>query len=70
MRQHASPTSILSNESMTYHLLSAAEALGEMSKTVTQVNESLCIPSTTVVRLLLNHFHWDQATLTGNRAHP
>jgi hypothetical protein len=36
-----------------------------MEKTVKEVNEVLDLPSKTMVRLLLNYFHWDKDTLTG-----
>jgi hypothetical protein len=65
MRQFKSPTSILANEEMIYYLMSEDDALKEMKKIIKEVNEILDLPSTTMVRLLLNYFHWDKDTLTG-----
>ncbi|UJR26964.1 hypothetical protein I4U23_008271 [Adineta vaga] len=64
MRRYVSPANILANEAMIYHLLSEEDALKEMKKTIREINEILGLSSTTIVRLLLNHFRWDQDTLT------
>ncbi|CAF1481348.1 unnamed protein product, partial [Adineta steineri] len=63
-RQKISPTSITTNEQMVYFLLTPEEVLAEITKTTREVNEVLGLPSTTLVRLILNHFHWDKNTLT------
>ena len=65
MRRCVSTASILSNEEMVYYLMNEDEALKEIEKIVKEVNEILGLPSTTMVRLLLNYFHWDKDTLTG-----
>ena len=65
MRQKISPTGITSNEQMTYYLMTKEEALAEMIKTIKEVNEVLSLPSSTLVRLLLNHFRWDANTVKG-----
>ena len=65
MRQKVSSTGILSNEPLTYYLLTEEEALAEITKTVKEVNEILNLPSATLVRLILNHFRWDKSTVTG-----
>ena len=64
-RQKISPTTILNNEQAVYYLITPAEALAEISKTTKEVNEVLGLPSTTLVRLILNYFRWDKNTLTG-----
>ncbi|CAF3702014.1 unnamed protein product [Adineta steineri] len=63
-RQKISPTSITTNEQMVYFLLTPEEVLAEITKTTKEINEVLGLPSTTLVRLILNHFHWDKNTLT------
>jgi hypothetical protein len=65
MRQKTSPTAITTNEQMTYFLLTGDEVLTEITKTAREVNEVLGLPSTTVVRLILNYFRWDKNQLTG-----
>jgi hypothetical protein len=65
MRKYVSSTSIVANEEMVYYLMSEEDVLKEMEKTVKEVNEVLDLPSKTMVRLLLNYFHWDKDTLTG-----
>lgn len=65
MRQKISPTAILNNEQMVYFLMTEDEALKEMSKITKEVNEVLNLPSTTLVRLILNYFRWDKNTLLG-----
>ncbi len=65
MRQKISPTAITTNEQMTYYLITEDEALTEITKTTREVNEVLGLPSTTLVRLILNYFRWDKNTLTG-----
>jgi hypothetical protein len=65
MRQKKSPTAITTNEEMTYFLLDSDDALKEITKTTREVNEILGLPSTTLVRLILNYFRWDTNTLTG-----
>jgi len=65
MRQKISPTTITTNEQMTYYLMTEDEALKEITKITKEVNEVLGLPSTTLVRLILNYFRWDQNTLTG-----
>jgi antitoxin component of RelBE/YafQ-DinJ toxin-antitoxin module len=41
------------------------DVLQEIKKTVKEINEVLGLPSTTMVRLLLNYFRWDKDILTG-----
>jgi hypothetical protein len=65
MRQQISPAAITTNEQMTYYLMTEEEALNEMTKTIKQVNEILGLPSTTLVRLILNYFRWDKDQLAG-----
>ena len=65
MRQCISPTSIMTNESMTYYLMSEDEALKEIRKLIAEANEILGLSSNAIVRLLLNHFRWEKDTLTG-----
>jgi len=65
MRQKISLTAITTNEQMTYYLITEEEALNEIKKTTKEVNEVLGLPSTTLVRLILNYFRWDKNTLTG-----
>ncbi len=65
MRQKTSPTTITTNEQMTYYLMTGDEVLKEITKITRNVNEILNLPSTTLVRLILNYFRWDQDTLTG-----
>ena len=65
MHQKISPTAILSNEQMVYYLITEDEALKEMTKIAKEVNEILGLPSTTLVRLILNYFRWDKDILTG-----
>ncbi|CAF3142256.1 unnamed protein product [Rotaria sp. Silwood2] len=64
MRQKISPTTITTNEQMTYYLITEDDVLKEITKTTKEVNEVLNLPSTTLVRLILNYFHWDKDTLT------
>lgn len=65
MRQKISPTAITSNEQMIYYLLTEEDAVKEMTKTIRDVNDILGLPSTALVRLILNYFRWDSNTLTG-----
>ena len=65
MRQKLSPTAILSNEQMAYYLMTGEEVLTEIKKTTREVNEILGLPSTTLVRLILNYFQWDKDKLMG-----
>ena len=65
MRQFVSTTSILANEGVIYYLMNTDEAVKQMSKTIAETNEILGLPSITMVRLLLDYFHWDKSTLTG-----
>ncbi len=65
MRRYVSPTSIMADEEMIYYLMTEDDVLKEIEKIVKEVNEILGLPSTTMVRLLLNYFHWDKDTLTG-----
>ena len=51
---------------MNYDLMNESEALQEINKTTSELNEILGLPSTTLVRLILNHFRWDKNTLTGH----
>jgi hypothetical protein len=67
MRQKISLTAITTNEQMTYYLITEEEALNEIKKTTKEVNEVLGLPSTTLVRLILNYFRWDKNTLTGKK---
>ena len=67
MRQCVSSASILSNEEMIYYLMDEDDVLKEMTKTIKEINEVLDLPSVTMVRLLLNYFHWDKDILTGNK---
>lgn len=67
MLEKESETAITSDEKMKYYLMTAEEALKEMTKTAKEVNEILGLSSTTLVRLILNHFNWDKNTLTGIR---
>jgi hypothetical protein len=63
MRRYTSPASITLKDPVTYDLMSGDDALRQMAKIVRDVNEVLGLPSTTIVRLLLNHYHWDQNVL-------
>jgi hypothetical protein len=65
MRQYVSSTSILTNEELIYYLMNEDDVLQEIKKTVKEINEVLGLPSTTMVRLLLNYFRWDKDILTG-----
>jgi hypothetical protein len=65
MHKKISPTAILNNEQMTYYLITEDEALKEITETTKEVNEVLGLPSTTLVRLILNYFRWDKNTLMG-----
>lgn len=65
MRQCMSPASIMSNDQIIYYLMSEDDILNEIKKIVREVSEILGLQSTTIVRLLLNYFHWDKDTLTG-----
>jgi hypothetical protein len=67
MRRHVSSTSITANEEMIYYLMNEDDVLKEITKIIKEVNDILGLPSTTMVRLLLNYFHWDKDTLTGKR---
>ncbi len=55
----------MANEEMIYYLMNEDDILNEIKKIVKEVNEILGLPSTTMVRLLLNYFRWDKDTLTG-----
>ena len=55
----------MTNESMTYYLMSEDEALKEIRKLIAEANEILGLSSNAIVRLLLNHFRWEKDTLTG-----
>jgi hypothetical protein len=65
MRQCVSSTSIISNEEIIYFLMNEDDAHKEMAETIREINEILNLPSATMVRLLLNYFHWDKDILTG-----
>ena len=65
MVEKESPTMITSNKKMKYSLLTTQDVLAEIKKITNEVNEILNLPSTTFVRLLLNHFKWDKERLTG-----
>lgn len=65
MRQYVSRVSIVGNEEIVFYLLSKDDVLKEISKVVKEISEVLGLPSSTLVRLLLNYFHWDKNTLTG-----
>lgn len=67
MREQTSTMTITSNDKKKYNLMSEDEAFKEISKTTKEVNEILSLPSTTVVRLILNYFKWDKDTLTGRK---
>lgn len=67
MRRYTSQASITSNDEVTYDLMSEDDAFREMSKIVRNINEVLGLSSTTIVRLLLNHFRWDPNVLTGRQ---
>jgi len=67
MRQCQSLVSIMSNDQVTYYLMTEDDILKEIKKVVREVSEILGLPSATIVRLLLNYFHWDKDTLTGSR---
>lgn len=66
MRQCQSLVSIMSNDQVTYYLMTEDDILKEIKKVVREISEILGLPSTTIVRLLLNYFHWDKDTLTGS----
>ena len=65
MREYVSRASITGNEEMAYYLLSRDDVLKEIAKIVNEISEILGLSSTTLVRLLLNYYHWDKTTLTG-----
>ena len=65
MIEKVSPTAITTDETMVYYLMDERDVTEEMRRTINQVNEILGLPSTTLVRLILNHFQWDKNTLTG-----
>lgn len=65
MVEKESPTMITSNKKMKYSLLTTQDVLAEIKKITNEVNEILSLPSTTFVRLLLNHFKWDKDRLIG-----
>jgi hypothetical protein len=65
MRQCVSSTSIISNEEIIYFLMNEDDARKEMAEIIREINEILNLPSDTMVRLLLNYFHWDKDILTG-----
>jgi hypothetical protein len=65
MRRKISSTTITTDEPMNYDLMNEEEALQEIKKVTEEVNEILRLPSTTLVRVILNYFRWDQNTLTG-----
>lgn len=65
MLKKISPAAITTNDQMGYYLMDENDATKEMRKTIQQVNEILRLPSTTLVRLILNHFQWDSNMLTG-----
>ncbi|CAF4903021.1 unnamed protein product, partial [Rotaria magnacalcarata] len=65
MQSKISLATITTDEKIKYYLLTENEALHEITKTAKDVNEILNLPSTTLVRLILNNFHWDQDMLTG-----
>jgi len=67
MRQYVSPASIMANDEVIYYLMNEDDVLNEIKKTVKEVNDILGLSSTTIVRLLLNYFHWDKDTLTGKK---
>jgi hypothetical protein len=65
MRTYVSSTSIISNEEIIYFLMNEDDARKEMAEIIREINEILNLPSDTMVRLLLNYFHWDKDILTG-----
>jgi hypothetical protein len=65
IREKISPAAITTDEIMGYYLMDENDVSNEMRKTIQQVNEILGLPSTTLVRLILNHFRWDSNMLTG-----
>jgi len=65
MRKYVSSTSIISNEEIIYFLMNEDDARKEMAEIIREINEILNLPSDTMVRLLLNYFHWDKDILTG-----
>lgn len=65
MIEKTSPTAITTDEKMVYYLMDEKDVTEEMRRTINQTNEILGLPSTTLVRLILNHFRWDKNTLTG-----
>lgn len=64
MIKKESPTTITENKKSKYFLLTSEDVLKEIKKTTNEVNDILFLPSTTLVRLLLNYFHWDKDRLT------
>ena len=65
MYEKKSPTTITTTDQMTYYLMNESEILNEIKRITNEVNEILSLPSTTVVRLILNYFQWDTDALTG-----
>jgi len=47
----------MADEEMIYYLMTEDDVLKEIEKVVKEVNEILGLPSTTMVRLLLNYLH-------------
>lgn len=65
MVEKESPTMIATNKKLKYSLLTTQDVLAEIKKITNEVNEILNLPSTTLVRLLLNHFKWNKDSLIG-----
>ena len=66
MPRKVSSSTITTDDPMNYDLLNEDEALQEINKTTSELNEILGLPSTTLVRLILNYFRWDKDILTGH----
>ena len=65
MRRKVSTTTITTDDRMKYDLMNEEEALQEIKETTEEFNRILDLPSTTLVRVILNYFRWDKNTLTG-----
>lgn len=66
MREFTSNTSIVSKEKIKYWLMDGEDILKEINRTVSQVKDLLGLQSSTLTRILLNHYHWDTQLLTGS----
>ncbi|CAF0746266.1 unnamed protein product [Didymodactylos carnosus] len=62
--EYLSLMTVYGYEKMVYYKLTLNDALKEMKKISNEVNEIMNLPSPTMVRLLLNNFHWDANVLT------